>query len=80
MVFTIYTLWLSNTLYGLPLTNVLSVWEVMLAFHKFGKFRGRIKGTIKHEAIKLLKGHTCLSCREIGVLLNVNKSTVHELN
>lgn len=41
--------------------------------------KGKVKGSFKHELVVSLKSVTNLSCREIGDLLCLNKSTVQEL-
>lgn len=41
--------------------------------------KGKVKGSFKHELVVRLKHTTNLSCRDIGNLLGINKSTVQEL-
>lgn len=50
-----------------------------LSLQEIQQQKGRVKGTFKHELVVRLKHATNLSCRDIGDLLGLNKSTVQEL-
>jgi putative transposase len=59
------------------ISNYLNEFGLTLCELKLQK--GKIKGTLKHELIKLLKTNTNLSCRDIAKLVGANKSTVHDI-
>lgn len=51
-----------------------------ISLQEMQQLRGRVKGTIKYELVVRLKKDTNLSCRDIGNLLGLSKSTVQELS
>lgn len=55
------------------------LYEKGVTLEEIKQLKGRIKGTIKHELVIQLKHSTTLSCRDIGNLIGLNKSTVQEL-